>query len=404
MIRSVLPEPAAPPARRLPRTVIALGVVSLCTDLSSEMIVPLLPAFLGTLGAGPTFLGVLEGVATATASFLRLVSGALADRARRRKPLILLGYGLSSLVRPLIALAQAPLHVLGVRFLDRAGKGLRGSPRDALVADVTPAALRGRAYGVHAAFDHLGALLGPLVAWLLLAQAGWSLRAVFWASAIPAALAIIVLIAFVREQARAQAGAVPRLSILPPAVPALRRYLAVIALFSFAGSADLFVVQRAAELGVPLAQLPLLWAMLHAVKSALSSPLGAASDRFGRRPLIAAGFALHAVVFAGFSAAAVAWHAWALFCVYGVCAALIEGAERAYVADLAPQDQRGRAFGAFHFVSGITALPGAIVFGALWEGVGAGVAFGAGAALAALAAASVALWVRERASQPEERP
>jgi MFS family permease len=392
------PASAIRPTRRLPRAVIALGVVSLCTDLSSEMIVPLLPAFLGTLGAGPTFLGVLEGVANATASFLRLVSGALADRARRRKPLIVLGYGLSSFVRPLIALAQAPWHVLGVRFLDRAGKGLRGSPRDALVADVTPPALRGRAYGVHRAFDHCGALLGPLLAWVLLQQGGFTVRAVFWASAVPAVLAIIVLLAFVREQAREPTGGARRLSIVPPPVPALRRYLAVVALFAFAGSADLFVIQRAAELGVPVVQLPLLWALLHAVKSALSTPLGACSDRFGRRPLIASGFVLHAVAFAGFGAAGAAWHAWALFLVYGACAALIEGAERAFVADLAPAEQRGRAFGAFHFVSGIAALPGAIVFGKLWESVGAGLAFGVGAALAAVAAGLLVVWVGERRS------
>ncbi len=391
---------------RLPRTVVALGAVSLLTDLSSEMIYPLLPVFLVGLGGGPAFLGVVEGVAESTAALLKLVSGAVADRTARRKPLVVLGYGIASVARPLVALARLPWHVLAVRFADRIGKGLRTSPRDALLADAAPAEVRGRAYGLHRAMDHLGAVLGPLAAFALMHEAGVSVRGVFALAAVPAAAAVLTLLLAVREPERAAPAGPPRpLTIRPPAVPAFRRYLVVLALFTLGNSSDAFLLLRAADVGVRVEHLPLLWAAFHVVKSALATPLGALSDRIGRRRVIVAGFAVYALAYAGFGAAREAWHAFALFAFYGLFFALTEGAEKALVVDLVPADARGRAFGAFHFTVGLLALPSSALFGLLWQWKGPALAFGAGAGLALAAAALLTVWVPAPApAPPSARP
>lgn len=382
---------------RLPRAVVGLGIVSFFTDLGSELIVPLLPAFLASLGAGATFLGLLEGAAMAAVALLRLVSGAVSDALPRRKPLIVAGYALSSIARPLVALAQAPWHVLCIRLADRTGKGIRSSPRDALVADVTPADVRGRAFGYQRAMDHAGALCGPLIAWVLLELCGVPLRGVFALAAIPGAIALAVLIVAVREVARAPA-ATPRArgarwAFGIPRTLALRRYLVVVAIFTLGNSSDLFLVMRASDLGVPLALLPILWATLHVARATLSIPLGALSDRLGRKPVLAIGLGVYALVYAGFALASEPWHAWALFAVYGVHDAFTEGAERALVADLAPANERGRAFGAFHLVCALAALPASLGFGVLWDAFGPGTAFATGAGLAVVAAAMLVVLV-----------
>lgn len=391
---------------RLARTVVALGAVSLLTDASSEMIVPLLPTFLATLGAGPAALGFIEGAADATSAVLKLVSGGLADKFARRKPLVVLGYGLSSSIRPLIALAQAASQVFAIRFIDRVGKGLRTSPRDAIVADVTPQAQRGRAYGFHRAMDHLGAVLGPLIAWFLLTQVGLPLRTTFAWSAVPAALALVTLVFFVREPARdVPADAPLRLQVRPPRVPLFRRFLCAEFLFALGGSTDAFLLLRANQLGVPLASLPLLQAALHVVKSSLSVPLGGLSDRIGRKRVIATGWIVYAVIYAAFGLATKSWHAVALFIVYGSYYALTEGAERAFVAELVPPSERGRAFGSFHGATALAALPASLGFGLLWRVAGAPVAFATGAALAAIATFVLIRIVRPRAGDSaEDRP
>lgn len=386
---------------RLARAVVALGVVSLLTDASSEMIIPLLPVFLVSLGAGPATLGFIEGWADATSAVLKLVSGGLADRAKRRKPLVLLGYGVSSVIRPLIALAQSASHVFAIRFVDRVGKGMRTSPRDAIVADVTHERERGLAYGFHRAMDHLGAVIGPLTAWLLLKQAGLPLRATFGCSAIPAALALATLFLFVKEPERAIAAAPARLSLRPPRVPQFRRFLAAEFLFALGGSTDAFLLLRAHELGVAIADLPLMEAALHVVKSGLSVPLGSLSDRIGRKRVILTGWIVYAVVYVLFGTATQTWHAWALFTIYGSYYALTEGAERAFVAELVPAGERGRAFGSFHFSTAIAALPASYGFGFLWSRLGAHAAFTAGAALASAAVVLLAFTVR--AERVQER-
>jgi MFS family permease len=381
----------------LPPTVKRLGLVSLLNDASSEMIYPLLPAFLTTtLKAGPAFLGLVEGVAEAAAAVLKIAAGRLSDRLHRRKPLVVFGYALAAGARPLMAVAVAPWQVLVLRFVDRVGKGTRGAPRDALVAEVTPADQRGRAYGFHRAMDHLGATLGPLLASALLLWRN-DLRLVFALASIPALAAVVVLVLAVHEEPRPETASADRPATpapLPPASPALRRYLAVVAVFTLGNSSDAFLLLRAQQAGVALAVIPLLWTFHHVVKATLSTHGGALSDRLGRRTAILAGWAVYAAAYAGFAVASTPLAVFGLFALYGVYYALTEGPERALVANLAPEAQGG-AFGLFHAVSGAALLPASLLTGALWQAFGPAVALGTGAALALLAAIGLALLVPE---------
>jgi MFS family permease len=383
----------------LHRNVKALGFVSLLTDASSEMIYPLLPAFLtGPLRAGPALLGVIEGLAEALAALVKVVSGRLSDRLPRRKPLVVAGYGLSSLARPLVALAAAPLHVLAVRLADRLGKGVRGAPRDALLAEVTPTDQRGRAFGFHRAMDHAGAMAGPLLASGVLLFTD-ELRVVFAAAAVPAALAVAVLVLGVREERRALAPS-PTVVDGSPAVPlegGFRRYLFVLAVFTLGNSSDAFLLLRAQETGLGVAFIPALWAWHHLVKAGGSTWGGTLSDRIGRKRAILLGWAAYGVSYAGFALAGSPLVVVALFAVYGVFHALTEGPERALVADLAGPAARGRAFGLFHAVTGAMLLPASLLTGLLWQRFGGATALGAGAALAGVAAVGLALLVPEPA-------
>ena len=374
------------PRAALSRTVISLGVVSLLTDASSEMIYPLLPLFLGTvLGAGPATLGVIEGMAEATAALLKLASGRWSDRLRRRAPLVLAGYGLSTIARPVVALAGSAAHVLAVRLADRVGKGVRSAPRDALIADATPADQRGRAFGFHRSMDHAGAVVGPIVAWLLLSN-GMPMRTVFWWAAVPGALAMLVLWRGVREAPTAPPSDEPPAAQATGPLPRVFwRYLAVLFVFTLGNSSDAFLLLRAAELGVSAAHVPLLWAAHHAVKAALGTWGGTLSDRIGRRAAVATGWGVYALTYAGFAFASTTWHAWALFLGYGLFFALVEGAEKAFVAELVPAASRGTAYGWFHLAVGVGALPGSVVFGLVWQRVGAAAAFAMGAVLAGVA-------------------
>jgi len=373
-----------------------LGAVSLLTDIASEMIYPLLPLFLtAVLGAGPAVLGAVEGLAESTAALVKLAAGLRSDRVRRRKPLIVVGYGLAAVARPLVAVASSAGLVAAIRFTDRVGKGLRTAPRDALITDSVDPALRGRAFGLQRSLDHAGALIGPLVAAGLLAGLGLSLRWVFALAVVPGVLGVLLVVWKVREagaahhedsdsarRGRGALGAIPR--------GPLRRYLLVLLLFTLGNSSDAFLLLRASDLGLPAAQLPLLWAFFHLVKTAGALPAGALSDRLDRRRLIIAGWAVYALVYLGFARAGAAWHAWALFAAYGLYYALTEGAEKALLADLAPPEARGAAFGWHAFSLGVGALPASLLFGALWQAAGPVAAFGLGAALAG--ASSLLLW------------
>jgi len=384
----------------LHRTVRSLGLVSLLTDASSEMIYPLLPAFLTeTLRAGPAFLGVVEGLAETVAAVLKIVSGRVSDRLARRKPLVVAGYALSSLVRPLVALATAPVHVLAVRVVDRVGKGVRSAPRDALLAGVVAHGDRGRAFGFQRAMDHAGAMLGPLLASaaLLLTH---DLRLVFALAALPAVLAVATLVLGVREEARpcapvASGGSETTSPASSPLESALLRYLGVLAVFTLGNSSDAFLLLRAQEAGIALAAIPLIWALHHLVKAGASTWGGSLSDRVGRRHVILAGWGVYALAYAGFAVAGSPLAIVGLFAFYGLFHALTEGAERALVADLAGEATRGRAFGLFHAVTGAALLPASLMTGVLWQRFGAPVALGTGAVLASLAALGLLAFVPE---------
>lgn len=376
----------------------ALGVVSLLTDMSSEMIYPLLPAFLVTvLGAGAVALGLVEGVAESTAALLKVVSGRWSDRSGRRKPLVVAGYTTSGLARPLIGLAVAWPMVVALRFVDRIGKGLRTSPRDALIAGSVPAEDRGRAFGLHRSMDHAGAVIGPLVAAGLLA-AGLSLRQVILAAVVPA-VAVLVALSFVREAPSPVTRDTSDGSDTP-LPPAFRSLLAATVLFTLGNSTDAFFLLRFTEVGIPVGTVALLWAAHSAVKMVATWWGGRLTDRLGRKPLVIAGWTLYAALYLGFASTTSAAWLVAIFLVYGVTFGLTEPAERAWVADLAPATGRGRAFGWYHGLVWVAALPASLVFGLLYQRYGAAVAFTTGSLLALVAAAMLARVDSGRVSSP----
>ena len=382
--------------RKLGRNVVLLGTVSFFADVSSDMVVPLLPAFLVTLGAGAAYLGVIEGAAEATAALLKYLSGRWADRVRRLLPLAVAGYALAALARPFLALARAPWQVLAVRNVDRIGKGLRTSPRDKLLAASTSEDRLAEAFSFHRGMDHAGAALGPLLASALLFAWPGELRRVFLLAAVPGGLAVVALFAVKeRPQERKQrdpdgeAGGRIR-------VPA--RLLAAIGLFTLGNSTDALLLLRASTLGVPTAHLPLLWALLHVVRALSSWPIGRAADRIGRRASLIAGWIWYALCYAGFALARGPGQLWALFAAYGLVAALTEGSERALIAAAVPPERRGTALGVYNLVSGIGLLAASILAGQVWEHVSPQAALLLGAALAVAAAA--ALGAAPRAAGP----
>ncbi len=364
----------------------ALAGTSFLNDTASEMAYPLLPLFLvGVLGAGPAFLGVVEGIAESTASLAKLGGGVLSDRLGRRKALLVWGYGVAALARPLLALAAAPWHVLAVRFTDRIGKGIRSAPRDALLVDSTPPDRKGTAFGLHRAADHAGSVLGPLLAAGLLLLVPGNLRLVFALTAVPGLLTVMVLVRGVKEAAAtpptgpdtpAPAGSLREMG------PAFPRYLAVLLLFTLGNASDAFLLLRAQDLGVPAAALPLLWGTLHVSKMLWNLPGGMLADRLRPLRLILGGWLVYALVYGGFALADSSWEVWALFSIYGLFHGLTESPEKALVAELAPAHLRARAFGAFHFAIGLGALPASLLFGLLWQWKGAPAAFWVGACLA----------------------
>jgi MFS family permease len=377
----------------LPRTVWLLGLVSLFNDTTSELIYPLVPLFLASvLLAGPAALGIIEGIAEATASLLKLFSGVLTDRFGRAKAWVVTGYALAALSRPLFTLAASWPGVLVLRFADRVGKGLRTSPRDALLAGSVAADRRGLAFGLHRAMDNAGAVLGPLLAALLLAQ-GVALRDIFLWAVLPGILTVLLALG-IREPPARSATSRPtfswRFADLPPA---FRRYLLVLALFTLGNSSNMFLLLRARELGVPEAQVPLLWALTSAVAMLFSMPLSALSDRLGRLRLILAGWVVYGLFYLamGLSAPSQVW-LWPLFAFYGLFLAATEGAEKALVADLAPGDRLGTAYGWFNLTTGAILLPASILFGWLYQGFGAQAAFAYSAASALTAALLLPLW------------
>jgi len=364
----------------------AVTATSFLTDISSEMIVYLIPLFLANiLGVRTAIIGLIDGVAETTASLLKIYSGALSDKLGKRKWLAVLGYGLSTISKPFLYFANSWAWVLGVRFGDRAGKGIRTAPRDALVAASTDEKSRGLAFGLHRAGDTAGAFLGIGIAALIiwLTQTNESLlsvttfRTAVLVSILPAVLAVIVLILGAHEVTVAgnRAG-VTRLSF--KGMDARFKYfLLTIVLFTLGNSSDSFIVLRAQERGLSVLGTMFMLMTFTAIYTVLSGPLGALSDKIGRRRLIIGGWLVYGLVYLGFAFSATGWHIWVLFGLYGIYYAATEGTAKALVADLVPDAQRGTAFGLFNAAIGLTALPASVMAGILWQGVGAWIGFGA---------------------------
>jgi MFS family permease len=430
------------------RNVFFAGVVSFFMDFSSEMIYPLVPLFLSSvLGVDKAVIGLIEGIAETTASTVKLGSGWLADRFRRRKLLMGLGYGVSAASRPLLALSGSWGQVLGARFIDRFGKGVRTAPRDAIVADASSARRLGRNFGFHRAMDQFGAVVGPAIAFLILRATPGAYRTVFWISIIPAIIAVLVIVFFIQERRPPGPARVPPTldgggggiggpggagrpgpepdagapgvatasADRPGPAPAAGRakrgwwarlhdlrgpllgYMVVTGLFSLGNSADAFLILRAQNLGVALVLIPLLYLAFNLVYSGLSLPAGLVADRIGRKRVAVIGYLLFACAYGGLALAKGPEAVWLLFLLYGVYMGVADGNGRALLAELAPPDRRGTAFGAYHGVVGLAALPASVIAGLLWDRVSPAAPFVVGAIGALLAAALLPLVVREPA-------
>ena len=388
----------------MPATVVGLGLVSFLTDISSEAIFPLLPVFLSTLGASNAFIGLVEGAANFVANVLKYFTGVISDRRARLKPLVLWGYGLSTFVRPLVAFAFAPWHVLFVRVCDRIGKGIRTTPRDALIADATTPSIRARAYGFHRAMDHAGAAVGTLLSigllWLLgattaEAASAEQMRTVFLWAAVPGVLAMVALV-LTKEPTRQLPP--PSETKVSPALPRpLKRALLPITLFAFANVTDVFILVKAMALGASPMVLPLLWLVIHLMKASTATAGGRLADRYGKRNILALGWAVYAVTWSAMGLTQTLPLLWAFAVIYGMSNGLVEGAEKALVAELASGNAKGKAFGAYNMLIGFAALLASTSFGLVWDKLGGAVAFVGSGVLALVAA--VVLLVRVPAQQ-----
>jgi len=386
---------------RIPRNVLAVSCVSFLNDTASEMVYPVLPMFLTkVLGASIGFVGVIEGIAESTASLLKLASGWLSDRIGKRKGFVVAGYALAALSRPFIGATAHASQVLGIRFLDRFGKGIRTAPRDVLIAESASAGNRGASFGFHRMMDNLGAVAGPLCAFLLLQYAKIDLRLLFFITAIPGIIAVIVVLWFVRETKKVNAvGDPPSVSRTGPKAKkklpgTFYVFLIAIALFTLGNSSDAFLLLRAQGVGVAVPLLPIVWVLHSGVKSVVSLPGGIISDRFGRKPAIVSGWIIYAAVYAGFAFVSTQLGVWLLFASYGVFYGLTEGVEKALVTDLVHEDIRGTAFGVYHAVIGLLAFPSSALFGLLWQHYGHETAFLTGTGLAIISAVVFVAGVR----------
>lgn len=383
--------------RTLPRGVLALGLVSLFMDISSELVHSLLPIFLATgLGASMAAIGVIEGVAEAAASFMRMFSGALSDYWRRRKPLVVLGYGLALLSKPLFPLATSAAWVFAGRFVDRIGKGVRGAPRDALLADLAPPGARGAAFGLRQSLDSAGAFAGPLLAAGLMVWFANDIPSALWVAVIPAFLSVAVLVTMVREPPHPEGRGHGRPPWRRSEVRRLpRRFWQVVVLgvlFTLARFSEAFLILRAHDVGLALARVPFVLVVMNVVFAAVAWPAGAASDRFGRRRLLIAGLAALIAADVAFAAADTSAAVFAGAALWGLHLGLTQGLLSTLVADTTPGDLRGSAFGLFNFFGGLAVLAASVIAGVLWSRIGAAATFLAGAVFAGVTAAGLLLW------------
>jgi MFS family permease len=383
----------------LPRTVWLIGLISFLNDSASEMVYPLMPLYLATvLMAGPKALGIIEGIAEASSSIFKLVSGVVVDRTKRAKPWIILGYVLAGFSRPLIAIANSWLWVVAIRFTDRMGKGLRTSPRDALLAETVAESQRGVTFGLHRSMDNAGAVIGPLLAAFLLAQ-GVAIQDIFLWAIVPAVIAVL-LACYIQEPAYKKAIPEYRFRWSLQGMPdPFKRYLLVAGIFALGNSSDMFLLLRAKELGVPQEQIPLLWAGISLITTIFGTPLSALSDTMGRKRFILIAWLAFALFYIGMGiASANIYQVVGLFILYGLFKAATEGVEKALVADLAPKGLTGTAFGWFNLINGLMLLPASILFGWIYESIGPTPAFIFSGSCAIIAFGLMAFWVFRKPS------
>ncbi len=383
---------------RIPRNIKILGWVSFLTDVSSEMILPILPLFLkNVLKASMTSIGVIEGVAEATASLLKVASGYWSDRVQKRKPFVLAGYSLSAFAKPILAITTTWWQVLAIRFTDRVGKGVRTSPRDALIADTSSASQRGKSFGFHRAMDTFGAALGTLIAFLLLTWKVEAYRLVFALSIIPGFLAVFVLLFLLRESPVADRKTRPVSTTEQdsgPFPPRLLLLMGIMVVFTFANVSYAFFILKINAMGISVALVPLVYLFYNLVYASLAMPIGMLSDKIGRERVLLSGFFLMTLLLWGFSRAFLDWQAWLLFFFYGIISAIIETIPRTWVSDLAKQAHRGSALGLYHTLVGLAALPASIIFGAIWHSYGSSVAFSYAMIISAVAFILLAIFRR----------
>lgn len=385
--------------KKLNRNVIRLGLVSLFNDISSQMIYPLLPVFLSSvLGLGTVFIGLLEGIAESASSLLRVFSGWYSDRLKKRKPLILWGYSLSTIGRPFLYLATRGWQVLLIRFLDRVGKGIRTSPRDALVADSSLAAQRGKAFGVQRALDRMGAFLGPLVAFILLPILDNNLRMLFLLAVIPGFVAVLIVLFVVKEKTSTSSppSSRPLTFTLRGFNRDFKMFVVILAVFTLGNSSNAFLILRARDLGVKTGLIPVFWLMYNFISSVSAAPLGILSDRIGRRKTTLLGFLVYGVVYLGFAFSGTRTSIWFFMGLYGIYYGLSGGVLRAYVADLVEDKSvLATAYGLYHTVVGLCIFPASLIMGILWHQFSPTLAFAFGAALAFLSAMGLSLLVKK---------
>jgi len=370
------------------KNVFVAGLVSFFMDVSSEMIYPLVPLFLANvLGVNKSVIGLIEGIAESTASLLKVFSGWFSDRIGNRKWLMAAGYGISTLSRPILAIATRWPHVMESRFIDRFGKGVRTAPRDAIIAESTETTHLGRAFGFHRSMDTLGAVVGPALAFLLLGIFSNNYRSVFWLSMIPGAIAVLLIIFFIKEKEKAFIAHSERPKLTLKHFDWRFKFFVLIAtLFAIGNSSDVFLILRAQQIGIPTVMIPVVYLLFNLVYSLSSIPAGIAADRFGRKRVILLGFVLFAVLYYGFAIARDTSAIWALFAFYGLFMGLTEGIQKAFLATIIPSDFKATAFGVYNTAVGLAMFPASLIGGWLWDHVSPSATFYFGAITASLAA------------------
>ena len=389
------------------RNVFVTGLVSFFMDVSSEMIYPLVPLFLSNvLGVNKSVIGLIEGIAESTASLLKVFSGWFSDRIGNRKWLMAVGYGISTLSRPIVALAASWQNVMGSRFIDRFGKGVRTAPRDAIIAESSEKAYLARAFSFHRSLDTMGAVAGPAIAFFLLGILSNDYRKVFWLSMIPGVIAVLLIIFFIKEQKNNSAEARKRGSVEEKDFRAselqnfrsnldwrFKAFVFIAAIFAIGNSSNVFLILRAQQIGVQTTMIPVVYLLFNLIYSLSSIPAGIAADKFGKKRVILTGFILFAILYYGFAVAADAKSIWILFGFYGLFMGLTEGIQKAFLATIIPQDFKATAFGVFHTVVGLAMFPASVIGGYLWDHVSPSATFYFGAITAGISAVLFVIFI-----------